>query len=284
MLPPNFRCALTAVLLLLVVLPTPVRAQAGDPVVATVEGEKILRSEAMSAMTSLSSGNPNMPPGAIYEQALDRLIDGKLIAIAGGKENLRDDAEFKQRMALVEERVIQQLFIKRYVEKNVTDAALRKRYDETYKAGGARQVRARHILLETEEQARAVIAQLNGGADFTETAKKSSIGPSAKTGGDLGFFGRDDMVPEFSDAAFKLKAGAITKDPVKTQFGWHVIKVEEERKATAPSFENAQQELRQGLTREVLTALVEKLRSQSKIQRFNMDGSAAPGGKGSGKR
>ncbi|NQV85308.1 MAG: peptidylprolyl isomerase [Rhodospirillales bacterium] len=159
------------------------------------------------------------------------------------------------------------------MENAITDAAVRARYeDEVKKVAGAEEILARHILLKTEDEASAVIAELKKGGDFAELAKKKSTGPSAGDGGKLGFFGKGQMVPAFETVAFALKAGTYTDKPVKTQFGWHVIKVEERRKATPPSFKEMEPGLRDALFQEVGADYVQKLRIGAKIARFNIDG------------
>jgi peptidyl-prolyl cis-trans isomerase C len=128
-------------------------------------------------------------------------------------------------------------------------------------------------LLETEEDAKAVIAELKGGADFAETAKAKSTGPSADNGGDLGFFTKGRMVPEFSEAAFAMKVGEVSSTPVQTQFGWHVIKVDDRRQAPPPSFEESVDQLRDEGARQIIAAELVSLREGLEIKTFNLDGS-----------
>ena len=135
---------------------------------------------------------------------------------------------------------------------------------------------ARHILVEKEDDAKAIIAALDKGADFATLAKEKSTDPAKDNGGDLGFFSREDMVPEFADAAFKLQKGEYTKTPVHSQFGWHVIKVEDRRTAAPPSFEDSKQQLTNELAREVIGAKIKDLRSGAKIEMFALDGSPLP--------
>ncbi len=138
---------------------------------------------------------------------------------------------------------------------------------------GQEEVSARHILLQTEEEAKAVVAELKKGADFADLARKKSIDPSAKTGGgDLGYFTKDQMVPEFSEAAFKLAKGQTTEQPVKSSFGWHVIRVEDKRRSPPPSFEEAREQLTSELSQQVISEVVKQLRDGAKLERFNMDG------------
>lgn len=248
---------------------------AADPVVATVDGSPIRRSEVMQFQRSLPAQvQQQLSPDVLYPMLIDRLIDSKVLYEAGAKAKLDDDREVKQRVQQFEERVVQEVYLRRYVAKQVTDAALRKRYEQFVKDNPARdEVKARHILVQTETEARDIIADLKKGADFAELARAKSLDPAGKEqGGDLGFFTRDEMVPEFSDAAFKLKDGEVTPTPVKTQFGWHVIKVEAHRKAS-PSFAAVRDKLSQDMSQEVMRDLLANLRKDAKIERFNLDGS-----------
>ncbi|HEX7967838.1 MAG TPA: peptidylprolyl isomerase, partial [Stellaceae bacterium] len=165
------------------------------------------------------------------------------------------------------------------LEKSVTDQKLHARYDKFVKEAPPREdVHARHILVGSEDEAKAVIAELKKGGDFAKIAQEKTTDPSGKTsGGDLGYFTKEDMVPEFADAAFKLKPGEITQTPVKTQFGWHVIKVEDRRQAKPPTFEQIKPRLANEVSRELVGDKLNELKTAAKIEVFNLDGSK-PGG------
>jgi len=251
-------------------------AQSGaDPVVATVDGSAIHRSDVTEFQKMLPPQYQHMPLEVLYPALLDKLIEMKLVAEAGRKDHLQDDKEVKERVAQVEERVIEEVYLQRLVEKSVTDAALHKRYDEYVKSTPARQeISARHILVQTEDQAKDIRAQIVKGADFAKLASEKSLDPSAKAqGGELGFFTRDEMVPEFSEAAFKLKDGEISQ-PVKTQYGWHIIKVEAHR-TQQPSFEEMKDKLAFDMQSQVRNDTVAKMRKTAKVEKFNLDGSKA---------
>lgn len=254
---------------------------AADPVVATVNGAAIHRSDVVDFQKMLPPQYQRMPLEMIYPAMLDKLIEMKLVAEAGHKANLQNDKEVKQQVAEIEERVIEQVYLQRAISKQVTDAAVHKKYDEYVKTTPARQeIKARHILVQTEAEAKDIEAQLKKGADFAQLAREKSIDPSAKAeGGELGYFTRDEMVPEFSEAAFKLKDGQIS-DPVKTQYGWHIIQVEAHRTST-PTFEEMRDKLAFDMSNEIKTQVVENLRKNAKIERYNLDGSNAGGGAGS---
>jgi peptidyl-prolyl cis-trans isomerase C len=248
-------------------------AKTDDPVVARVNGKELHRSEIDAVQRSLAAQGQQMSP----ETLIDQMVSGMLITDAGRKAKLQDDPEVKKKMQQYEDRVLQQVYISRAVEAAATDAKLHEQYDKFVKTQpGAEEVKARHILVATEDEAKAIIVDLGKGADFATIAKQKSTDPAKDTGGDLGYFTRDSMVPEFADAAFKLGKGEYTKTPVHTQFGWHVIKVEDRRTAPPPSFEESKDELTNQLAREVIDAKVKALKSSAKVETFALDGSPLP--------
>ena len=262
--------------------PTPAPAAAAtpaakDPVVATVNGQQIRLSELEVAQQSLPQQYRNMPLQAVFPALLDRIIDSKLVVQDGKKTKLTDDAAFKKRLAFVEEQVLQDYWIQREIAKKVTAEKLRQRYEERLKSMPAEEeVHARHILVATEDEAKALIAEIKKGVAFDKLAKeKSTDKASGAEGGDLGWFKKSDMVKEFADAAFDLKKGQMSETPVKTQFGYHVIQVEDRRKAPPPAYEELADQLREELAREVVTAQLDLMRAGAKIEKFNIDGSKA---------
>ena len=249
---------------------------ANDPVVATVNGTKIMRSDVTQAYGQLPDQYKQVPFEQIFPALLDSLIDTKLAAGAARKAKIDETPAFKAELQGFTERLLGSTLIQREVETKVTDAAVKARYDEvTKEMGGKSEIHARHILLKTEDEAKAVIKELAGGADFAETAKKKSTGPSGPNGGDLGYFGQGQMVPEFEKAAFALDKGGMTDAPVQTQFGWHVIKVEDKRTKQPPTFAEMEPQIRQSMMREAGAAFTQGLREDAKIQRFNLDGTPA---------
>jgi peptidyl-prolyl cis-trans isomerase C len=246
-----------------------------DPVVATVNGQAIRLSELEVAQQSLPQQYRSMPLQAVFPALLDRIIDSKLVVQEGKKNKITDDPAFKKRMAFVEDQVLQDFWIQREIARQVTAEKLQKRYEERLKQMPAEEeVHARHILVSTEDEAKALIAEIKKGTAFDKLAKeKSTDKASGAEGGDLGWFKKSDMVKEFADAAFNLKKDELTETPVKTQFGYHIIKVEDRRKAPPPAFEEMSDQLREEMAREVITAQVDQLRSGAKIEKFAMDGS-----------
>ena len=268
---------LTATVLGLLAMTGGAYAQAEDPVVATVDGTEILRSEVEAAARSLPEQYRQMPLEMLYGVLLDRVIDFRLLANQAEELDLEDDEDVQVALARARADVLRDALIQQRIEEGSTDAALQARYEQLKENPdfAREEVHARHILLETEEEARAVIEQLEGGADFATVAQEKSIGPSAQTGGDLGYFTRDQMVPEFAEAAFAMESGETSSAPVQTQFGWHVIAVVDKRTAE-PSFEESEPQLRQDLAREIVNELVAGLRESAAIERFNLDGTPMP--------
>jgi peptidyl-prolyl cis-trans isomerase C len=270
--------ALVATLLLLQpALAQTKKGDASDPVVATVDGSPIYRSDVVAVQRTLPAQFQQLPIEVLFPAVVERLIDTKLVVNAGRKENLQNDDEVKRRIASIEDRVIQEIYLQRKVEAAVTDQAVKERYEQLAKTTPAKEeVKASHILVQTEAEAKTVIADLKKGADFAEIAKTKSIDPSGKqNGGDLGYFSREEMVPEFSEAAFKLKDGETTQAPVKSQFGWHIIRVEA-RRAQAPSLDEMHEQISNDLSQEVVSGMVGKLREGAKVERFGLDGQALP--------
>ncbi len=247
----------------------------GDPVVARVDGQPILLSDLAAAARDLPEELRAAPPQMLYPLLLDQLIAGRAVTAAARRAHLDQDPEVQARIRRAEEQELQQAWLSREIASRVTDEAIRARYDrDVANRPAEEEVRARHILVPTESEAREVLAEIRGGADFTAVAQRRSSGPGAREGGDLGFFRRGDMVPEFAEAAFALQAGQISENPVRSPFGWHVIKVEERRQAAAPSFEEAAPAIRQRLLEAEVQAAVERARSEAQVERFNLDGSA----------
>lgn len=250
----------------------------GDPVVAIVNGTPIHRSEIQIAHRMLPPQYQQLPLEVLYPLLLERTVDIKLISEAGRKEKIDQEDEVKRRVEQFEERVIQEAYLNRIIEKQITEDVLRKRYDAFVKENPAKEeVSARHILVQTEAQAKEIIGELGKGADFAELARDKSIDPAGKQqGGDLGYFSRDEMVPEFSEAAFKLKDGETTAAPVRTQFGWHVIRVEARRTQSVP-YEEVKDKLASDMSQEIMQSVVAQLRQGAKIEMFNLDGTPATG-------
>ena len=252
----------------------------GNTIVARVDGTELHLSDVEAAQQNLPPQAQKLPLDQIYPILLDRLVDGALITEAGRKEHLDQDPDLQRRLKRYEDRLVQEAYLNRAIKDAETEDRLKARYQTFVKEkAGHEEAHALHILVKTEAEAKSVIAELDKGADFTTLAKKYSIDPGAGSGGDLGYFGHDDMVKEFADAAFALPAGQYTKTPVKTEFGWHVIKVEDHRVSTPPSFDEARQEVSQLVAHDVVDAKLKELRGSAKIETFGLDGKPLPAAK-----
>jgi peptidyl-prolyl cis-trans isomerase C len=277
----SFRATLLAVALLAAPVAATAQVQlvapGSDPVVARVDGAEIRFSDVAAAAQRLPEQFRDMPPQILFPLLIDQMISEAVLTQAARKAGLQDTPEVRRQMARIEDQVIQQALIGREIAEKVTEQSLRARYQrEIADRPAEAEVRARHILVQTESEARAIIAALAGGADFAATAREKSRGPGAAEGGDLGFFKKEDMPEALAEAAFALEPGQVAPNPVRTQFGWHVVKVEERREQPRPSFEEAEPALRRAASEEVVEALVERLRSQARIERFGLDGSPLP--------
>jgi peptidyl-prolyl cis-trans isomerase C len=245
----------------------PVRAE--DKVLAKVNGSEIRQSDVALAEEELGPSLAQMDPATKDENVLAFLIDMKIVAKAAEDKKIADTDDFKKRLAFTRNRLLMDSLLASEGKAATSDEAMKKVYEEASKQiAGEQEVHARHILVETEDEAKAIKAELDKGADFAELAKKKSKDPGASDGGDLGFFTKEQMVPEFSAAAFALEPGKIS-DPVKSQFGWHVIKVEEKRNRKAPDFEQVKSQIETYVTRKAQADYVGKLREAAKIERMD---------------
>ncbi|MGI9450111.1 MAG: peptidylprolyl isomerase [Geminicoccaceae bacterium] len=249
------------------------KAVADDPVVAIINGSEILRSDVDTIASTLPDQMRQVPMAQIYPMLLDRVIDFKLLEAEAEKQSIGDDPDIQPALAQARANVLRDAMLRKSVDEGSTDDVLKARFEEMKGAEGFsyEEVHARHILLASEDDAKTVISDLEGGADFAELAKEKSTGPSGPQGGDLGYFKKGQMVPEFGDAAFSMEIGSTSPEPIKTQFGFHVIKVEDKRKVE-PTFEETEPQIRQDVARDIVTALVENLREGAEIERFNIDG------------
>ena len=254
-----------------------------DTVVARVDGSELRLSDVKAAQQNLPPQAQKLPLEQIYPQLLDRLVDGMLILEAGRKEHLDQDPDLHTRLKHYEDRLIQEAYINRAIKQAVTEDRLKARYETLLKEKPAQEeVRARQILLTTEAEAKSVIAELDKGADFAKLAKQHSSDPGAAAD-DLDYSSRyemaSDMSPEFAEAVFAIPVGQYGKTPIKSKFGWHVIKIEDRRTAKPPSFEEAREQLSHTLANEVIAAKLHDLRGAAKIEEFGLDGKPLPAGK-----
>ena len=246
----------------------PLRAD-DNPVLANVNGQEIRQSDVALAEEELGPSLAQMDPATKKDNVLSFLIDLKIVAKAAEDKKVENSEDFKRRMSFTRSRLLMDSLLASEGKAATTDEAMKKVYEEASKQiTGEQEVHARHILVETEDEAKAIKAELDKGADFAELAKKKSKDPGASDGGDLGFFTKEQMVPEFSAVAFTLEPGKIS-DPVKSQFGWHIIKVEEKRSRKAPDFDQVKAQIETYVVRKAQADYVSKLREAAKIERMD---------------
>jgi peptidyl-prolyl cis-trans isomerase C len=239
-----------------------------NPVVAVVNGEEI-RYDAVVQSARQLPRQYQQQFDRIFPALLDRMVDMELLGEAALDSDVEQTEAFKQRMAEVREQVAREVWLNRKIDDYITDARLREAYEQ-YKQDNPpqEQVKASHILVEDKELAQKLIDQLGDGAEFAKLASEHSTGPSGKQGGDLGFFGKGEMVEPFSEAAFKLDTGEVVDAPVKTQFGWHVIKVTDKRTQEPKSFEEMRDQLRQQVRQQAVQSVLADLREGAEIETF----------------
>jgi len=272
--------ALAATLALLIVSAGPLYAQDKDPLVAKVNGVEVHQSD-LTVAEEEAGQIPPMSPEAKQDYLVQVVADMILVSKAAEDKKFGDSVEFKRKVDFARKKLLMEGLLQSVGKEALSDEAMHKVYDEAVKQiGEEKEVHARHILFRTpagdekaskeaEDKLKAVIVRLKKGEDFAKVASEVTEDPSGKAnGGDLGYFSKDQMVPEFSEVAFKLDKGQIS-DPVKTQFGWHVIKIEDKRVKEAPKFEDVKPQIENFVVRKAQADLVTKLRADAKIERMD---------------
>jgi peptidyl-prolyl cis-trans isomerase C len=261
-------------------------SSASDAVVARVNGMDIRESDLAMAEDDLGAELQQLPPDHRREQLISYVADVMLAAQAAEARNLQKTDDFRQREAFFRRKLLMGLMLQDHARSLVTDEALRKVYDEQIKPmGAAEEIRARHILFradpkdekaqaEAQARAQAALERLKKGEEFATVASELTEDPSGKeNGGDLDYFTKDQMVPEFANVAFQMYPGQMS-NPVRTQFGWHIIKLEDRRNRPVPEFDKVRPQIETFLVRRGQTELIAQLREKAKIER--LDKSAAP--------
>jgi peptidyl-prolyl cis-trans isomerase C len=253
----------------------PALAADADPVVATVNGKDIHRSALVNAQKAIAQ-HGQVPLEKVYDKLLDQVIVGQLILEQANKQKLENAPEFKAQLAELRLQLLQQVYLTKRADADIPESAIKQRFEEMKAMTPPKEeVRVRHILVASEDAAKAVIADLKSGVSFEDEAKAKSLDPSGKaSGGDVGYITRDKTVPQFSAAAFKLKPGEYTETPVQSAVGWHVIKVEDRRMAPPPSYEESRASIKMELAQQDMEKIVNDLKKGAQIKRFNLDGSA----------
>jgi peptidyl-prolyl cis-trans isomerase C len=248
-----------------------------DPVVAKVNGTEIRQSDLNAAEEDIGQNLPPMAPDAKRDYLITYVTDMLVIAKAAEAKKIGDSPDFKRKLDIARNKLLMEGLLTAEAKSAVTDDAMKKVYAEaTKQMGEEKEVHARHILVEKEDEAKAILADLKKGGDFVAIAKEKSKDPGSKeTGGDLGYFTKDQMVPEFAEVAFKLDKGQLS-DPVKTQFGWHVLKVEDKRNRPIPEFDKVKDQIETYVVRKAQADLVTKLRSEAKVEKIPAKADAAP--------
>jgi peptidyl-prolyl cis-trans isomerase C len=241
---------------------------APDTVLGTINGQPITEADLELALADLDQQFSRLPEEQRRAAAMSAIIEIRVLAAKGVEEGLDKTEDFQRRTNFLRDRTLHSAVVEADVAGKITDQEIRARYDqEVANTPPVNEVKARHILVKTKEEAEGIIKQLDGGGDFEKLASEKTNDPSGKTsGGDLGWFGPGQMVPEFEKAAFALNAGQYTKEPVQTQFGWHVIKVEDKRVKQPPAFEQVKDQVRSLLLREKYFALVKQVRDAAKVE------------------
>jgi peptidyl-prolyl cis-trans isomerase C len=256
-------------------LAPPATAQSpADPVVGSVEGHLIYLSDLGETSKTLPENLRGLPFDTLYPVLLDRMIDHEALVIMSRRKGLEQTRQVQHDIQVATERILEGAYLGQVAAPQVTEQAIQARFNQQYaNRPSTEEVRARHILVTTEAEAQKVLDDLKKGADFATIARVISKDPDGAKGGDLGFFRREQVWPGFADVAFSLQPGQIAPAPIKNEFGWHVIKVEERRLVAPPSYADLHDQLRQELLAQVVQQEIEKARSQLAIHRFNLDGS-----------
>ena len=244
-------------------------AHADPKVLAKVDGVAVTEDDLNDALADIGPGLPEKLQGAERDKyVLDYLIDLKLVAKKAAEDKVDGTPEFARKLAYQKDKLEMEALLGSVAKAASTEENERKAYDEAAaKQPPEPEIHARHILLATEDEAKAALKRVKGGEDFAKVSTELSKDPAGE-GGDLGWFTKDRMVPEFAEAAFKLDVGQIS-DPVKTQFGWHIIKVEEKRVKTFPPFEELKDQAGRFVAQKAQSDLITKLRADAKVERFD---------------
>ncbi len=244
-----------------------------NPVIAKINGQEIKRLEVLEFINSMPVHMKQMPIEQLFPMALEQIINNKIIDERAKSSGLEKDEEVIKLFEEAKKQIIRVKFLENAINEKVTQEALKIKYDEYVKNfPDVEEVKAAHILVDDEKTAKEIIKKLNKGADFTDLAKEYSKDGSSESGGSLGYFTKDDVVPSFADAAFAIKVGEYTKKPVKSEFGYHIIKIEDKRKRPPAEFSQIKPYIEQEMQRSVFEELLEEWKKQAEIKRFDING------------
>ncbi len=249
----------------------PVAAQEEDKVIARVNGQEIRTSDIRLAMDDILAQISSIPPKARYPFVVEYLIERHLIAQAAVGAKIAQTDEFKRRQRFYQLKALRDAYFEEKIKPQITKEYVRSVYDKEKKNTEPRmRARARHIVVGSEEEAKAILVQVKGGEDFAALAKKVSKDSAAAQGGDLGYFLAEEMVPAFSKVVFDLKPGQFG-GPVKTPFGWHVVKLEDFKEGEHKPYEDIEQGLKTILLRKKVQDLVADFRKRSNVELLDPD-------------
>ncbi len=246
----------------------------GNPVVASVDGKDITRVDVFRYIKMMPANVQQLPPQAVYPLALEQVINTRLVQNKADDSGLENDPEVQQQLEMAKQQIVRSIYVQRAVDKEISESDLKKEYDDKIgKLPDQQEIKASHILVGDKVTAEQMIAKLNAGQDFSKLAAENSNDPGNKNnGGDLGWFSKDAMVPDFADPVFKMKKGEVSQAPIETQFGWHVVKVEDIRSKEKPKFEDVKPQIQVELRRQKLEKMLDDWKSASKIEKFDING------------
>jgi peptidyl-prolyl cis-trans isomerase C len=255
--------------------PNDILRSPSDPVVGVVEGHLIYLSDVGRAVPQLPENLRGLPFDTLFPVVLDRIIDHQALVAIARRRRLDDDPAVKRDIDAATNRILEGALLAHDAVPNTTEDKIQARYNKQYMGKPAtEETHARHILVSTEAEANKLIAELTKGADFATLAKHDSKDPDRDSGGDLGFFRRDQVWPEFADVAFALQPGQFSQTPIHNEFGWHIVKVEERRIVAPPSYSDVHDAIRQTLLQEAVQRTIDEARGELSIRKYNVDGSA----------
>lgn len=247
----------------------------GNPVVAKVGEQEITRVDVFNFIQTLPPETRQLPIGQIFPVALEQVINGKVIEENTENARLDSDPQVKEQLEAVKKNIVRNVYVQKQVEKKVTGDRVKLAYDQYVENfPDIDEVKARHILVADKAKAKELISELEAGADFAELAKANSTDGTAENGGEIGYFAKTDVVPEFGEAAFDLAVNEYTTKPVETQFGFHVIQTLEKRKRPPATLEQATPFLESQLRQLALNELIQEWRNKAKVERFDINGEA----------
>ncbi len=246
-------------------------------VLAIIDGDEIKRSEVIEIVNTMPAQMTQIPMEQLFPMALEQLVNNKIIDKNAAKAGLETNKDVLEKLEQAKEQIIRATFLENAIKEKVTDEAIKAKYDEYVKNfPDVEEVKAAHILVDDEKLAKSIIKKLNSGADFVDLAKENSKDGSSENGGELGYFTKVDVVPAFAEAAFATKVGEYTKTPVKSAFGYHIIKIEDKRKRPPAEFEQIKPYIEQEMHRAALDEVLKELKSEANIERFDINGNPLP--------